>query len=83
MSAWLWRSSSAAKWRRGVVYQTDAAVTQKARIAGVFPADSYTPVSYPIAALSRNDTPAARDFVRFLDSTEAREVYKRFGFSVR
>ena len=33
----------------GVVYETDAAISQKVRVAGFFPADSYTPVTYPIA----------------------------------
>lgn len=67
----------------GVVYQTDAMVTQKVRVAGVFPVGSHAPVSYPIAAVARNDTPAARDFVRFLDNAEAREIYVKFGFTVR
>ena len=32
----------------GVVYETDAALSKKVRIAGVFPADSHTAVSYPV-----------------------------------
>jgi molybdate transport system substrate-binding protein len=67
----------------GVVYETDAAITQKVRVAGVFPADSYTPVSYPVAVVTRNDTPAAREFLRLLDSAESRGIYRNFGFSVR
>ncbi len=66
----------------GVVYETDAAISQKVRIAGVFPADSHKPVSYPFATVARNDSPAARDFLRFLDSPEAREVWRKFGFTV-
>jgi len=67
----------------GVVYETDAAISPKVRIAGVFPADSHKPVSYPFAIVGRNDSPAARDFLRFLESPEAREVWRRFGFTVR
>lgn len=67
----------------GIVYETDAAISQKVKVAGVFPSDSYTPVSYPVAAIAKNDTPAAREFLKFLESAEAREVYKKFGFSVR
>lgn len=67
----------------GVVYETDAAVSQKVRVAGVFPTDSYTPVTYPVALIAKNATSAARDFLRFLEGVEAREVYKKFGFSVR
>lgn len=67
----------------GIVYETDAAIAKKVRIAGVFPADSHAPVSYPVAALARNDTPAARAFLRFLESTEAAVVFRRYGFAVR
>jgi molybdate transport system substrate-binding protein len=67
----------------GVVYETDAAISPKVRIAGVFPADSHEPVSYPFAIVGGNDSPAARDFLRFLGSPEAREVWRRFGFTVR
>jgi len=67
----------------GVVYETDAAISPKVRIAGVFPAGSHKPISYPFAIVGRNDSPAARDFLRFLDSPEAREAWRRFGFTVR
>lgn len=67
----------------GVVYETDAAIAPKVRIAGVFPADSHTPVTYPVAAIAKNDGPAARDFLRFLEGPEARAVFRKFGFSVK
>jgi molybdate transport system substrate-binding protein len=67
----------------GVVYETDAALSKKVRVAGVFPAASHAPISYPVAAIARNDSPAARAFLRFLESAEARAVFRRFGFSVR
>lgn len=67
----------------GVVYATDAALSGKVRVAGVFPEDSHAPIVYPIAAVARNDSAAARDFLRFLQSAAARDVYRRYGFSVR
>ena len=67
----------------GVVYETDAAIAKKVRVAGVFPADSHAPVSYPVAAIVKNDTPAARAFLRFLESAEAGAVFRRYGFTVR
>ncbi len=67
----------------GVVYETDAALSKKVRIAGVFPADSHAAVSYPVAAIAKNDGPAARAFLRFLEGEEAREVFRRYGFAVR
>lgn len=65
----------------GIVYETDAAVSPKVKVAGVFPADSYTPVSYPVAVIGKNDNASARDFLRFLEGPEARETYRKFGFS--
>jgi molybdate transport system substrate-binding protein len=67
----------------GVVYETDAAIAPKVRVAGIFPADSHTPVTYPVAVIGKNDGPAARDFLRFLLGPEARAVFERFGFSVK
>jgi molybdate transport system substrate-binding protein len=67
----------------GVVYETDAAISQKVRIAGIFPADSHAPVSYPFAVVAKHDSPAARDFLGFLGGPEAREIWHKFGFSAR
>lgn len=67
----------------GVVYETDAAISQKVKVAGAFPADSHTPISYPVAVIAKNDNAAAREFLRFLESPEAQTIYKKFGFSVR
>jgi molybdate transport system substrate-binding protein len=77
--AFVERSEAAA----GVVYATDAAITKKVRVAGTFPADSHAPISYPVAAIAKNDSPAARALLRFLEGAEAREVFRKYGFSVR
>jgi molybdate transport system substrate-binding protein len=66
----------------GVVYETDAAVSTKVRVAAVFPADSHAPISYPFAVIGKHDAPAAREFLRFLDSPVAREIWRKHGFSV-
>jgi molybdate transport system substrate-binding protein len=67
----------------GVVYATDAAMSPNVRVAGIFPEDSHTPITYPIAAVGRHDSPAARDFLRLLESPEARDVFRKFGFTTR
>jgi molybdate transport system substrate-binding protein len=66
----------------GVVYETDAAISPKVKLAGVFPANTHAPVTYPVAVTASNDSPAARDFLALLGSAEARAIYKRYGFSV-
>jgi molybdate transport system substrate-binding protein len=67
----------------GVVYETDAAVSKNVRIAGVFPADSHKPVSYPVAVIGKHDAPTARGFLKFMASDAAGEIWRSFGFSVR
>jgi molybdate transport system substrate-binding protein len=65
----------------GIVYETDAAISPKVRVAGVFPADSHKPVTYPFALIAKNDSAAAREFLEFLNSSGVRETWRRHGFS--
>jgi molybdate transport system substrate-binding protein len=67
----------------GIVYETDAAVSGNVRVAAVFPEESHSPVSYPITAIKANDSPAAREFIAYLDGGPARGVLRRLGFFVR
>ncbi len=67
----------------GIVYATDAALSKKVRVAGVFPEDSHPPIVYPVAVVAANDSAAARDFLRFLESPAALDACRRFGFSAR
>jgi molybdate transport system substrate-binding protein len=67
----------------GIVYETDAALSKRVRVAGVFPANSHAPISYPMAIVARNDSTAARDFVAFLGGADAAQVFRKFGFVVR
>ena len=67
----------------GVVYATDAVGSNKVRVAGTFPADTHPAIRYPVAVIARQDTPAARAFLRFADSATARAVWKQYGFMVR
>lgn len=67
----------------GVVYETDAALSRKVRIAGRFPVDSHAPISYPVAVVARNDSAGARAFLALLESPAAGSAFRRFGFSVR
>jgi molybdate transport system substrate-binding protein len=66
----------------GIVYATDAAVSKGVMIAGVFPADSHDPVSYPFAVVKSGDTPAARALMTYLSGPEARAIFVRRGFKV-
>ena len=67
----------------GIVYATDARLSGKVRVVATAPESSHQPVVYPIAVLkdSRN-VPAARAFISFLETSQAREVFTRLGFTM-
>ena len=59
----------------GIVYATDAAVSKAVMVAGMFPADSHDPVSYPFAVTKSGDTAEARALLAFLAGPEARAMF--------
>ncbi len=67
----------------GIVYATDAALTDKVAVAGTFPATSHPPISYPLAIIAKNDSADARAFRDFLLSDPAKAIYRKYGFAVR
>ncbi|MEG3165585.1 molybdate ABC transporter substrate-binding protein [Sphingomonas sp. PB2P19] len=67
----------------GIVYATDAKASAKVRIAGVFPASSHPPITYPIARLKTSINPQGEAFRRFLVSREGKAIFVRYGFSAR
>ncbi len=64
----------------GLVYASDAAVSGGVRVIGVFPAGSHPEVVYPVAAVAGKRTAAARAFIAFLGSPEAKAIFKKYGF---
>jgi molybdate transport system substrate-binding protein len=66
----------------GIVYATDAAASKAVMIAGIFPADSHDPVSYPFAVTKSGDTPDARALMTFLAGPQARAIFVKRGFKV-
>jgi len=66
----------------GVVYATDAAISDKIKVVGTFPKDSHPPIVYPAALVAGKDTPEARSFLEFLKGSEAGTVFKKYGFSM-
>ena len=66
----------------GIVYATDAAISDKVDVIRSFPADSHPPIVYPAALVKDGGTASAREFLAFLKSDEAREIYRSHGFTV-
>ncbi|NOX33629.1 MAG: molybdate ABC transporter substrate-binding protein [Deltaproteobacteria bacterium] len=66
----------------GLVYQTDAAITSKVKIVGVFPGTSHPPVCYPAAIVQGHETDQARRFILFLKSQQVKVIFKKYGFLI-
>ncbi|MDF2638934.1 MAG: modA [Novosphingobium lindaniclasticum] len=67
----------------GIVYATDARAERGVRVAGIFPANSHDPISYPVALLASSRHKEAEGFRRYLISAEGKAVFRRFGFGTR
>lgn len=63
----------------GIVYATDAAVSEKVEVLAEFPEAAHEPIRYPVA-LCRDASPAAAGFLHYLCGPEAGEVFRRHGF---
>ena len=64
----------------GIVYATDAALSKKVRVVGVFPDDTHPPIVYPVALVTGHDTPEAKAFFAYMKGPEAAAVFKKYGF---
>jgi molybdate transport system substrate-binding protein len=69
----------------GIVYLTDALMmTDKVEIVGESPKDSHAPTIYPAAITTTGNNPdGGKDFLKFLSSTEAIKVFKKYGFAMK
>jgi len=66
----------------GVVYATDAAITDKVKVVGKFPEESHPLIVYPAALVAGAETPIAGSFLEFLKSPEAGAIFEKYGFTV-
>lgn len=64
----------------GIVYSTDAKVSDKVKVVAEFPQESYGKVVYPAATLSQKAE--AKRFLDFLSSNEAKMAFEKAGFKV-
>ena len=66
----------------GIVYSTDAAVAPKVKVVGPFPESLHDTIVYPVALVAGHETPAARAFLEFLKSNEAKGIFAKYGFKL-
>jgi molybdate transport system substrate-binding protein len=64
----------------GIVYETDAKVEPKVKIAGRFPDGSHPPIVYPVAETATAKAAAER-YLAFLRSGDAKTIFEKYGFS--
>lgn len=68
----------------GVVYSTDAKISEKISIVCEAPEDSHEEVVYPVAAIEGSLYPdEAKAFLAFLSSDEAKDFFEEFGFNLK
>jgi molybdate transport system substrate-binding protein len=67
----------------GIVYSTDAAITDGVKIVADAPAEINSKIVYPVAVVKASEqVGAAQDYIDFLFSDEAKAIFEEYGFSV-
>ena len=64
----------------GIVYLTDALSSHKVKVIGSFPDTLHQPISYYISRMKNHSSQIASNFYTFIQSNEACEVWKKYGF---
>ncbi|MEH1803798.1 molybdate ABC transporter substrate-binding protein [Nostoc sp.] len=67
----------------GLVYATDAKISNKVKVAVTADDKFHSPIVYPVAIIKSSKNPsAAKEFVQFLSGSEVKTVLKKYGFIV-
>lgn len=67
----------------GLVYATDARVSNKVRVVETAPETTHEPIVYPAAVVKGSgNSVAARMFLDFLGSATARAIFQKYGFTI-
>ena len=65
----------------GIVYETDAKISDKVKVAAKAPDGSVSPVYYPAAVIKASkNVDAAKNFTEFIYSGKAKPVFEKYGF---
>ncbi|EAW37179.1 molybdate ABC transporter substrate-binding protein [Lyngbya sp. PCC 8106] len=67
----------------GIVYSSDAKISDKVKIVATAPAESHSPIIYPVAVIQSSKNPeVAKDFIQFLDREQSKAVFEQYGFGI-
>jgi molybdate transport system substrate-binding protein len=64
----------------GLVYATDARISDDVRVVARVPQRHHTPIRYPVAIVAGRDQPAVRDVFAYLQGETAARVWREHGF---
>ena len=68
----------------GFVYQTDANISKKVKVAFAVPIEKGPAIRYPVAILKETkNKSAAENFLKHLESESARKLFEQYGFIVK
>ncbi|MDJ1181450.1 molybdate ABC transporter substrate-binding protein [Roseofilum sp. BLCC_M91] len=68
----------------GMVYRTDANISDRVKIIEFAPENTHSPIAYPVAIIRESKHPeAAQEFVQFLFSQPAQDIFQKYGFMNR
>ncbi len=65
----------------GIVYETDAKISNKVEVISTFPDNTHEPILYPLA-LTKDASAKSADFYEYLKSDKAKVIFTKYGFSV-
>ena len=67
----------------GIVYSSDAKISDKVEIVAAAPAESHAPIVYPAAVLKNSKNPeVAENFIQFISGEKAGGVFEGYGFGI-
>jgi molybdate transport system substrate-binding protein len=67
----------------GIVFATDAAITDKVKIVADAPAEVNNKIVYPVAVIKASEqVEVAKAYISFLLSSDAKDVFEKYGFSL-
>jgi molybdate transport system substrate-binding protein len=68
----------------GIVYKTDALVSDKVEIVATAEPATHTPIIYPVGIIKDSKQyEAAKEFYKYLQSDDALKVFEEYGFTAK
>lgn len=67
----------------GILYYSDVFNNPEVSVLADFPEDMHSPIVYQAAVVAGLNMPKARKFIEFLKGDEAKQVFKKYGFTTQ